>query len=145
MKIAKTMKRGKPTFTIPELDRLVADGKIRGYKDDFKEKEVSKKLPKIKRKEAPQLMEMKMFLRCENIPFEAEYKFSDKRKFRFDIAFPEKKIAVEYEGIFAGKSRHTNVMGYSKDTEKYNLAGSLGWTVLRYTAMNYKQFYSQIK
>ena len=44
--------------------------------------------------------------------------------------------AWEYEGIMSEKSRHTNILGYSKDAEKYNLAQSLGWKVFRYTAIN---------
>lgn len=47
-------------------------------------------------------------------------------------AFLDKKLAIEYEGIFGGgKSRHTTVSGYTGDVEKYNAAQSLGWTVLR--------------
>ena len=30
------------------------------------------------------------------------------------------------------------VLGYSKDVEKYNLATIQGWSILRYTAKNYK-------
>jgi very-short-patch-repair endonuclease len=64
-----------------------------------------------------------------------EYKFDESRKFRFDFAIPDKKIAIEYEGIYGGfRSRHTSVQGYSKDTEKYNLATISGWRILRYTA-----------
>ena len=81
------------------------------------------------------------------IPFMPEHKFLEDRKFRFDfIILPEsKKVAIEYEGIFSDKSRHTNVVGYSKDSTKYNLAQSHGWTVLRYTAMNIKEFENDIK
>ena len=74
----------KAKFTQSDLDRLVADGKIRGYVDNSPPKESKVKLPKIKHKEAPQLMEMKMFLKCENIAFESEYLFAEKRKFRFE-------------------------------------------------------------
>lgn len=65
---------------------------------------------------------------------ETEYKFSKDRKFRFDMAIPELKIGLEYEGVISKKSRHTTITGYSKDTEKYNLAAIEGWRVLRYTA-----------
>lgn len=67
-----------------------------------------------------------------------ELKFHPARKFSFDYAIEEIKTAIEYEGIFSKKSRHTTVTGYSKDTEKYNLAAAMGWKVLRVTAMNYK-------
>lgn len=55
---------------------------------------------------------------------------------RFDYAIPDYKFAVEYEGIFSTKSRHTTVSGYTGDTNKYNAAAILGWVVLRYTATN---------
>jgi len=68
-----------------------------------------------------------------------EYKGIPNRRFSFDWAVPSLRLAVEYEGIFGGgKSRHTNVKGYTNDCEKYNLAALNGWTVLRYTAKNYK-------
>ena len=47
-------------------------------------------------------------------------------------------IAIEYEGIYSKKSRHTTQEGYNRDTQKYNLATTNGWRVLRYTADNYK-------
>lgn len=71
-----------------------------------------------------------------NIKFEEQYKFHPDRKFRFDFAIPERKIAVEYEGGTWGKSRHTTGAGYARDVEKYRLALLLGWKVLRYTVQD---------
>ena len=68
------------------------------------------------------------------LKYETEYKFHHKRKFRFDMAITEKKIAIEYEGIHSEKSRHTTIAGYNRDSEKYNLAATEGWRVLRYTS-----------
>lgn len=68
-----------------------------------------------------------------------ELKFHPKRKWRFDWAQKDFMVAIEYEGVYGGKSRHTSTTGYTKDTEKYNQAQILGWTVLRYTASNYEQ------
>lgn len=79
------------------------------------------------------------------IPFETEYRFDDDRKFRFDIVLKAQKIAFEYEGIVSAFSRHTNIKGYTRDTEKYNLAQAQGWRVFRYTALNYKNFLSDLK
>jgi very-short-patch-repair endonuclease len=78
------------------------------------------------------------------INYVCEYRFDEKRKFKFDIALPELKIAIEYEGIVSAKSRHTSKTGYSKDCEKYNLATVQGWKVLRYTALNYTNLYQDI-
>jgi very-short-patch-repair endonuclease len=68
-----------------------------------------------------------------------EYKFHPTRRWRFDIAIPELKIAVEYEGVYGkGQSRHTSAGGYTGDCDKYNEAVVLGWRVLRFTAKNVK-------
>jgi very-short-patch-repair endonuclease len=64
---------------------------------------------------------------------EAEYKFLKNRKFKFDYAYPEKKIAIEIEGGLWIKGRHNRASGYIKDMEKYNLAALNGWRILRYT------------
>jgi len=64
----------------------------------------------------------------------SEYRFHPTRRWRFDWAYPEKKIAIEYEGVYRGKSRHTTVTGYTGDCEKYNQATYLGWQVYRFTA-----------
>lgn len=60
------------------------------------------------------------------------------RLWRFDFAIPAHMIAIEYEGIFSEKSRHTTFQGFTGDAKKYNRANELGWRVLRFTAKNYK-------
>lgn len=74
-----------------------------------------------------------LILKINNINFEPQYKFHPTRKFRFDFAILEHKIAIEYEGGTWSKSRHTSGAGYARDVEKYRLALLLGWKVLRYT------------
>ena len=69
-----------------------------------------------------------------------EYKFHDKRKWRFDFAIPDRKIALEYEGIASSKSRHTTLKGYSNDCIKYNEASKLGWKVYRFTVIMENEF-----
>jgi len=96
-----------------------------------------KPFPVANPKEAKELASMKTALKIAGIAFAEEHRFHPKRKWRFDIALPEHKIAIEYEGVFRGKSRHTTPIGYTKDTEKYNQAAMLGWKILRYTALNY--------
>ncbi|PUZ26387.1 hypothetical protein DCC81_12015 [Chitinophaga parva] len=73
------------------------------------------------------------------IPVTREHRFHPERKWRFDFALVDHKIAIEYEGIMAGKSRHTTISGYTGDTEKYNAAAELGWTVLRFTVKNSRE------
>ena len=57
-----------------------------------------------------------------------EVTFHPKRKWRFDFAWPEYKLAVEVEGW----GRHQRRGGFNKDAEKYNAALLLGWRVLRF-------------
>ena len=65
--------------------------------------------------------------------FKEEFKFLDDRRFRFDFAWPDKKVAVEVEGGVYSNSRHTSGSGFTKDCEKYNLAAANGWSVYRFT------------
>lgn len=61
-----------------------------------------------------------------------EHRPHDVRKWRFDFAWPDKKLAVECEGgVFSG-GRHTRGSGFVRDAEKYNWATANGWRVLRY-------------
>lgn len=69
-------------------------------------------------------------------PLEREYQFHPERKFRFDYAWPEKKIALEVEGGLwrKGGGAHSHPKGILRDIEKYNLATTLGWRVIRVTS-----------
>lgn len=79
------------------------------------------------------------------IEYVEEYRFDTVRRFRFDIAMPDKMLAIEYEGLFSEKSGHTTIGGYNKDCTKYNIAQLSGWVVLRYTASNYNDFTKDIE
>lgn len=59
-----------------------------------------------------------------------EYKFFPGRKWRFDFAFPSRKVAVEIQG----RGRHQTVTGVRNDCEKHNTACSEGWMVLFFPA-----------
>lgn len=63
---------------------------------------------------------------------EFELEFHPTRKWRFDIAWPDKRVAVEVEGGVWSKGRHVRGSGFIKDMEKYNAAVALGWRILRY-------------
>ncbi|WP_320980025.1 hypothetical protein [Bacteroides sp.] len=62
-----------------------------------------------------------------------EYKFHPTRKWRFDYAIPEHKIALEVEGGIWTGGRHTRAQGFLGDIEKYNTATLMGWRVFRTT------------
>ncbi|MFQ5343364.1 MAG: hypothetical protein ACE5F6_17625 [Anaerolineae bacterium] len=65
---------------------------------------------------------------------EQEYRFHERRRWRFDFAWPEHKIAVEAEGGTWSRGRHTRGKGFEADCEKYNTATYLEWRVFRFTA-----------
>ena len=62
-----------------------------------------------------------------------EHRFHKTRRWRFDFANIEKKIAIEIEGGLWISGRHNRAPGMIKDIEKYNSAVCLGWRLLRYT------------
>ena len=65
-----------------------------------------------------------------------EHVFHPERKWRFDLAHPESKLAVECDGLLPaskGGGRHQRKKGFSDDCEKVNAAILLGWRVLRFT------------
>ncbi len=66
----------------------------------------------------------------------AEYKFHPDRKWRFDYAWPELKVALEIEGGIWVRGRHNRGIGMINDMVKYNSAAILGWRILRYTPQN---------
>lgn len=62
-----------------------------------------------------------------------EYQFHPTRKWRFDYAFVNEKIALEVEGGVHTGGRHIRPKGFLGDMEKYNTAATLGWRLLRTT------------
>lgn len=62
-----------------------------------------------------------------------EYKFHPTRRWRFDFAIEDSKIAFEIEGGIWVGGRHIHPLGFIKDCEKYNEAAKLGWKVYRLT------------
>jgi very-short-patch-repair endonuclease len=66
-------------------------------------------------------------------PFVREHVFDSRggRKWRFDFAFLEHRIALEAEGGIWIGGGHSRGSGVVKDVEKYNCATLLGWRVLR--------------
>lgn len=64
---------------------------------------------------------------------EREFRFHPTRKWRFDFAYPAKKIAVEIEGGIWSGGAHTRGKHFESDCEKYNTATLLGWRVFRFS------------
>ena len=59
-----------------------------------------------------------------------EFRFHSKRKWRFDYAWPDHRLALECDG----NGRHNTVAGMANDDEKLNEAIILGWAILRVNA-----------
>jgi|TARA_R110000824_G_scaffold75309_4_gene191222 very-short-patch-repair endonuclease len=78
-------------------------------------------------------------LKSNKLPsFDIEYRFHPVRRWRFDFAWVEQKVALEIEGGVWSGGRHTNPKGFINDCEKYNSAIVLGWHVLRCTSLHIK-------
>jgi len=69
-----------------------------------------------------------------------EYRFHQTRRWRFDYAFPDLKIAIECDGGVWMRGRHVRPQGYIKDMEKFNAAAELGWVVLKFTPQQLMTF-----
>lgn len=72
-----------------------------------------------------------------------EHVFHPTRKWRFDFAIPEIKLAIEYQGHGATGGGghvggHASMSGMAGDCEKINQAQALGWTVLLFTALHFQ-------
>lgn len=80
------------------------------------------------------LIALENYLNLEFSTFQKEVQFLRTRKFRFDYAISERKIAIEINGGQWVNGRHNRGgKAYEKDLEKLNLAQANGWRVLQYT------------
>ena len=71
--------------------------------------------------------------RAEKLRVNREYQFFPGRKWKFDFAVLDKKIAIEIEGGIWNGGAHTRGKHFESDCEKYNTATIMGWKVLRYS------------
>ena len=69
-----------------------------------------------------------------------EHRFHPTRKWRFDYAWPDHKIAVEIEGgiWMKGRGAHSWPVNIIRDMEKQNEAGKLGWRIFRFQPKDLK-------
>ena len=72
-----------------------------------------------------------------------EYRFDEKRKWRFDFAWPDRRLAVEIDGVlWNSMGRHQHPKGIDGDNEKLNQAVLQGWKVLRFSGRQVKSGYA---
>lgn len=135
------------SWTKADLQKLKDKGLL--INDNSKVQEIEIKTPKLAKvsveKNTIELYLKQMVQSGLIEDYKKEYQFTKKRKFRFDWFIPCLNLAIEYEGIMSSKSRHTTVSGYTGDLNKYNLALTMGFIVLRYNALNYQNAYSDVE
>lgn len=81
-------------------------------------------------------------LKQSKIPYVTQYKFHKTRKWLFDFAILENKIAIEVQGGLFMNGRHTRGIGYCKDAEKFNMGIIEGWRIFK--ACGGKQNFSNL-
>lgn len=59
-----------------------------------------------------------------------ELKYHPTRKWRWDLCWPDKLVALEVNGGIFIRGRHSRGAALLKEWEKLNTAASLGWRVL---------------
>ena len=64
---------------------------------------------------------------------EAESRFHPERMWRWDLAFQERKLAVEFQGGVWTFGGHNRGKGYTDDCEKYSAGAVLGWRLIQVT------------
>lgn len=84
-------------------------------------------------KTSPHIM-LTLQIRALRLPKpEHEFRFHPRRLWRFDLAYPERKIGVEIHGGTWIRGRHQRGEGFTKDRQKMNAATELGWSVYEFT------------
>lgn len=136
-------------WNLSHIEKLYQEGKIRAYQVPEKPKKLKANKGKAIVKPSKEKAWINWYLTifCKEHGYDVffEYKFDAEREYRFDAAIPLLLIAIEYEGIVCEKSGHTNVKGYTKDTDKYFLAEAHGYRIIRLTALNYESLPEKLK
>jgi very-short-patch-repair endonuclease len=86
--------------------------------------------------ESPQETRLRLLMRRHRIPDpEAQYVVRQDGRFvaRVDFAWPERKVAVEYDGLWHAEGRQ-----FEKDRQRLNRLREAGWTVVFVTAADLK-------
>lgn len=71
------------------------------------------------------------FFRCSGVPEPRfELRFCPPRRWKFDLAWADHKLALEVQGGIFVRGRHNRGAAMLKEWEKLNAAAVLGWRVL---------------
>ncbi|MCJ7976756.1 hypothetical protein LOS88_09570 [Aeromonas veronii] len=94
---------------------------------------------KVKKAQQVEALHSKVLAQLVGFPDPTtELLFHPKRKWRFDYAWEEQKLALEVHGGIHSGGRHTRGRGFVEDRAKMNEATLLGWTVLEVTPEHIK-------
>lgn len=94
---------------------------------------------KARAKAQAQRLAQRVEVQLANLPkFSKEFKFHPVRRWRFDYAWPELKVALEVHGGVFTNGRHTRGKGFTEDKVKMNNAQLLGWIVIEVTTAQVK-------
>jgi very-short-patch-repair endonuclease len=110
---------------------------LRDLNPDLKPKTLKTLRLKVKGEKGPRYYENKL---CDQLAERGverplrEVMFSRHgRRWRFDLAWQEQRVAVEVDGGTWSGGRHTRGAGFKEDCIKLNHAAREGWKVLRFT------------
>lgn len=81
---------------------------------------------------------LRIVLEATGLRPEREYRCVPGRRWRFDLAFPDHRVAIEVHGGVWTRGRHNRPQGFINDRQKMNAAALLGWLVLEYTTDDLK-------
>lgn len=117
---------------------------IEAYRVMTSPKEKNKAKAKEQARKLAELVEINL---SELPGYEKEVIFHPVRKWRFDYAWTDLKIALEIHGGVFTNGRHTRGTGFTEDKIKMNTAQLLGWMVIEATSAQVKdgQMLSWIK
>ena len=107
--------------------------------EDYRAMTTPKATNKAKAKE--QARKLAELVDLQLIPFDdynKEYIFHPTRKWRFDYAWLDLKVALEVHGGVFTNGRHTRGKGFTEDKVKMNEAQLLGWIVIEATTAQVK-------
>jgi len=107
--------------------------------DDYKAMTTPKAKNKAKAKEQARKLAELVGINLSELPeHKKEFIFHPVRKWRFDYAWVDIKVALEIHGGIFTNGRHTRGKGFSEDKVKMNSAQLLGWTVIEATTAQVK-------
>lgn len=87
--------------------------------------------PPLKPRVVPATSVVEQWFWSQGIPKPVcEYRFKPDRRWRFDYAWLEERVALEVQGGVFTQGRHTRGASLLKEWEKLNAAAAVGWRIL---------------